>query len=140
MKFETGKNYKINKYGVDSIHVKRRTAHYITFISSIDGTTRKKKILKDRMFNGAEYVLTPCRAADPSIYYFCVSDSPAKIEYEYYKTAFGYHIRRKIPGCRFWEYMRGYRNGVYSWISDHTYARCMSLKTAEKHYNALTNK
>jgi len=62
------------------------------------------------------------------------------MKYEYYETFRGFVLRRKKPGTRFYEYMRGYKNGVYSWISDHTYARCMSLKTAEKHYHELTNK
>lgn len=62
------------------------------------------------------------------------------MKYEYYKTFRGFVLRRKKAGCRFWEYMRGYKNGVYSWVSDHTYARHMSLKTVEKHYQELTNR
>ena len=61
------------------------------------------------------------------------------MKYEYYNTFRGFVLRRKKAGCRFWEYMRGYRNGVYSWISDYTYARTMSEKTAKKHFDALTN-
>ena len=62
------------------------------------------------------------------------------MKYEYYETFRGFVLRRKKPGARFYEYMRGYRNGVYSWISDYTYACHMSLKTVEKHYQELTNK
>lgn len=62
------------------------------------------------------------------------------MKYEYYKTFRGFVLRRKKAGCRFWEYMRGYRRGVYYWISDYTYARHMSLKTVEKHYQELTNR
>lgn len=62
------------------------------------------------------------------------------MKYEYYETFRGFVLRRKKPGARFYEYMRGYKNGVYSWISDHTYARTMTEKTAKKHYNALTGK
>ena len=79
MKFETNKKYVINKPGNDYIHVVRRTPCYITFISSIDGAIYKRRIYKNILFDGNEYILTPCGVSAPGQNCFCVSDTLAEV-------------------------------------------------------------
>lgn len=54
---------------------------------------------------------------------------------EFYKTVRGYVIRK--PNGRFSSYVQSFRNGVYTWASDKTYARAFSYRTAKKHFEQL---
>ncbi len=55
--------------------------------------------------------------------------------YELIPTYRGYEIR-KLNG-KFWLYISKIYNGKYEWVTDYTYAKHFSLKTAQKHIEIL---
>ena len=58
--------------------------------------------------------------------------------YEIIGTHMGYNIR--MPYGKFWLYLSSVCKGKYKWVTDHTSAKCFSLKTAQKHLEILNNK
>lgn len=55
--------------------------------------------------------------------------------HELIKVFDGYQIRKKY-GKRYL-YIAGYRDGEYKYVTDYTYGRHYTLKTAKKHLAAL---
>ena len=56
---------------------------------------------------------------------------------EKYKTAFGYIVRVKPPRKKHWMYVESYRNGLYKFSSDYTYAAGYTMNVAIKHIERL---
>lgn len=57
------------------------------------------------------------------------------MKYEIIPTHQGYEIRK--PDGKFRLYVSKVYNGKYSWVTDYTYAKKFSLKTAQKHVEIL---
>ena len=55
--------------------------------------------------------------------------------YEIIPTHRGYEIRK--PNGKFWLYVSKVYGGKYEWVTDYTYAKRFSLKTAKKHIERL---
>ena len=58
-----------------------------------------------------------------------------KITCEIIPTHRGYEIRKQ--NGKFWLYVSKVYGGKYDWVTDYTYAKHFSLKTAEKHVKRL---
>jgi len=57
------------------------------------------------------------------------------MKYELVPTHKGYEIRK--PNGKFYLYVSKVYDGKYEWVSDYTYAKHFSLKTAKKHLKIL---
>lgn len=57
------------------------------------------------------------------------------MEYEILETHQGCEIRK--PNGKFWLYVSKVYNGSYTWVTDYTYAKHFSKKTAKKHVEIL---
>ena len=61
-------------------------------------------------------------------------------KYSLDKTCWGWQIKTPNPKGKFFLYLsKVHRNGTYSFSTDYTYAKNMTLKTAKKHL-AILNK
>lgn len=56
---------------------------------------------------------------------------------EYYKTVKGYAIRVYDKEYKRNLYVKSYRNGHFSLVTDYTFAKGYTLKTAKKHAQTL---
>lgn len=59
------------------------------------------------------------------------------VKFDKYLTWQGYTVYAEIEGRKFNVYLANYRKGVYTWVTDYTYANHYTEKTANNHLATL---